>query len=887
MKDRHTEVPYDRLRRYACRDAGFLYQEMNLPSEGFGEERVSQMRRQYGANCLEGDSKPNFFSDIKRAFVNPFSIVLFVLACVSFAADNLLYSDSHLNAGSVGIILAMLLISGGIRLLQERKASRTAAGLMRQIDAEVLVLRGGELCRVPAQDLVVGDQVQVMPGDRIPADLRIVQADNLFVSQSLLTGESTVLEKKVDTVQEGDRLPLTGFSNLLFMGSSVIGGNGKGVVLAVGQQTVYGECLAAIRLKKRGFDAGADSIAKVLVRFMTALVPLVFLASGITKGDWMTAFLFSLSVAVGLTPELLPMVINACLAKGSAAMGKKQTIVKNINAMQSFGGMDLLCLDKTGTLTGDELVLEYFMDLFGNESGKVLDAAYLNSLYHSGLGSHLDGTILKSATQPSTCAHFSAVSDEWEKLDELPFDYVRKCASVLVRDKTGNRWLITKGSVQSVYGRCSFVRCGGQSVPVDPGDTSSVQAIVGEMTEDGMKVLAVAVKQMQQAEKLEPEDEHELTLIGYLAFFDAPKRSASAALEKLRLLKVQPRVLTGDELSVTLSICRRLGIPTDSTLTGNQLESLSPDERMLAIERTAVFAELTPQQKAAIVQQLHQNGHTVGFLGDGMNDIAAMAAADVGISVDTAAEAAKEAADVILLKKDLNVLEQGILEGRSAFANMSKYVRITASSNFGNIIAVLVASVFLPFLPMTAVQLLLLNLLYDILCMTIPWDRVDAEILCKPISWSGKTLGRFMRFFGPLSTFFDLLTFAFLFFLLCPAITGGNYYSLSAPLQEQFAVLFHTGWFLESLWTQVLILHMLRTAKIPFVQSRASGMVWAVTSAGLIVLTAVVFTPAAQKLGLAPLPAIYFVFLFAAVASYMLLVTVAKRWYIHKYKDLL
>lgn len=885
--DRIHRSPHQRFKQAACKDLADLYRELKLPQAGLNDKQVEHMRRQYGSNRVEYSLQvQSALQRVKRAFVNPFSVVLFVLALVSLVTDVWLNSNSGKDGASVVIILTMLLVSGTVRLIQEFKAGRAADALIAQLETTASVFRQGTWRSIPTEELVVGDRVRLTRGVRVPADVRLVQARDLLVSQALLTGESQVLQKQVRPLPEDTPLSLNTLSNLAFMGSSVVSGEGEGVVLAVGESTVYGGHLSQLHRSKHSFDAGANSIAWVLIRFMVALVPLVFVVSGVTQGDWLTSFLFSLSVAVGLTPELLPMVMSACLAKGSSAMGKKQTIVKHINAMQSFGSMDVLCVDKTGTLTGDEVILEYYLDILGEESGEVLDCAYLNSLYHTDAANHLDRAILRSANMPGHQAHFSRLGQATEKLDELPFDYGRKCVSVLVSAQGGENYILTKGQVDRVFARCGYVQHRGQVVPIDAGDAEGVHAVVDEMTEDGMKVLAVAYKSAPGQTTLQREDETGLILLGYVVFFDAPKRSAASALEKLRQLHVQVKVLTGDQKSVTGSICRRLGIQTRQMMTGEAWEALSEDEQLLAVEQTEVFSELTPGQKAKIIRILRENGHTVGFLGDGMNDLAAMAAADVGISVDTAAQAAKEWADVILLKKDLNVLEQGILEGRKAFANMSKYIRITASSNFGNIFSIVLASAFLPFLPMTALQLLLLNLLYDILCMTLPWDRVDPEVYERPSEWSGKTLGRFMRFFGPLSSLFDLVTFGFLYFFLCPTLLGGPFQTLSPSLQGQFTLLFHTGWFLESMWTQVLILHLLRTPHLSLGKSRASGVVWLVTSAGLLALTAVVYTPAARLLGLTPLPLWYVGFLAATALAYLLLVTAAKRWYVRRYRTL-
>ena len=526
------------------------------------------------------------------------------------------------------------------------------------------------------------------------------------------------------------------------------------------------------------------------------------------------------------------------------------------------------------------------MDILGNENQTVLELAYLNSLYHTGVKNHLDGALLQCSEMPGRGLHFQELAARHPKLDELPFDYERRFASILVRRGEENL-LIIKGSIDEVCRRCSSVEYKGERHAISGDGMESVRAIVDEMLEDGMKVLAVACKPLKEA-TLSQADEHDFTLLGYLAFFDAPKESAAGAIQKLRKLHVGVRVLTGDHRDIAISVCRRLGIDTTQTLTGRELAQLGEDELPVKIEHTTLFAELSPRQKVQVVQHLQANGHTVGFLGDGMNDLPAIVEADVGISVDTAAEAVKEGADVILLKKDLNVLEEGIQEGRRAFANVSKYIKITASSNFGNILSIVIASVFLSFFPMTSLQLLLLNLLYDTLCLVLPWDHVDVETCSRPLEWSGRTLGRFMRFFGPISSCFDILTFSYLFFVLCPAVCGGSFASLAGSGEAlRFIALFQTGWFLESMWTQVLILHLLRTPKVPLLQSRPSRPVMLVTLLGTLFFTVLTFTPAGIPLGLTPLPPVYFGFLAIVVSLYLLWITLAKGWYIRRYRELL
>lgn len=881
-----NSIAHRRVLDYAYMDIDTLFRDFHISDQGYSHEQVEESRARYGKNSLSGRASDTVLYRLRRAFLNPFTIILFVLACISFLTDVVLVSNFSRNVTTVVIILCMLLISGAVRFAQELRAKRVADRLTGMIASTVIVRRDGKWVRVSSTEIVVGDLVRISAGDRVPADIRLTAAKDLFVSQSVITGESAILEKDAGPLSAGQAQSYAGYRNLVFMGSAITGGSGEGVVLAVGEDTVYGGFTAAESSRKNGFDQGVNSIAWVLIRFMMVLIPAVLIACGLTKGDWISAFLFALSVAVGLTPEMLPMVINACLAKGSAAMGKKQTVVKNINAMQGFGSMDVLCVDKTGTLTGDKITLEYYMDVIGNESQKVLDLAYLNSMYHTGVKNHLDSALLQCREMPGRALYFQELAAQHPKIDELPFDYERRFASVLVRDGEENL-LIIKGSIEEVCCRCSCVEYKGEGHAISGDGTESVRAIVDEMLEDGMKVLAVAYKRLKEA-TLSQEDEHDFILIGYLAFFDAPKESAAGAIQKLQKLHVGVRVLTGDHRDIAVSICRRLGIDTAQMLTGREIEQLSEDELPISIERTTLFAELTPKQKVQIVQQLRANGHTVGFLGDGMNDLPAIAEADVGISVDTAAEAVKEGADVILLKKDLNVLEEGIQEGRRAFANVSKYIKITASSNFGNILSIVIASVFLPFFPMTSLQLLMLNLLYDILCLVLPWDHVDEETCSRPLEWSGRTLGRFMRSVGPISSFFDILTFSYLFFVLCPAVCGGSFASLAGSGKELlFIALFQTGWFLESMWTQVLILHLLRTPKVPLLQSRPSQPVMWVTLLGTLFFTVLTFTPAGRLLGFTPLPTAYFGFLAIVVLLYLLLVTLAKVWYIRRCRELL
>lgn len=878
-----------RIKKYAYREASQIYQDIEASPDGLSHEQVEAMREKYGANSFAERKNDTTIRRLRRAFINPFNIILFILGIISLVTDVFLVSNFARNATTAIIIFAMILISGVIRLLQELRAKNAAQQLDRLIHESITVKREGELIEIPAKELVVGDIVLLSAGDRVPADIRLTEVTDLFISQAAITGESAILEKNCHALSYSSLETLTQLENLAFMATTVISGKGEGIVLAVGKDTLYGSFAKPDSDDKKSFQKGANSIAWVMLRFIAVLIPIVFVLLGITGGKWLESFAFALSVAVGLMPEMLPMVITACLARGSLTMSRKQTIIKDINAMQGFGSMDVLCMDKTGTLTNESILLEYYMDVLGSESSEVLDLAFLNSFYHSGVRNPIDNAILACQTMPGRETHYAGLLTQYQKIDEIPFDYARKFVSTLVTDKNGESQLIMKGDISHIVDRCSHVEYRGEILPIEKGGMQSVSSVVDEMLQDGMKVIAVARKNVGQQSQIIPADEEDMILMGYLAFFDAPKKTAKVSVAALKRLKVTPKILTGDQADVAVSVCRRVGISSETVLTGANLDEMTDSELSAAVEEIHVFAELTPGQKVRLVSALSQNGHTVGFLGDGINDIPALCEANVGISVDTAVDAAKDAADVVLLQKDLGVLEQGILEGRKTFTNMLKYIKITASSNFGNILSIVCASAFLPFLPMTSVQILLLNLLYDVLCIILPWDNVDEEETVSPRDWSGRTLGRFMLSFGPISSLFDIVTFLFLYYFLCPMLCGGaTYLNLTDPaLRLQYVSFFQTGWFLESMWTQVLILHFLRTRRIPFVQSRPSAPVICITLAGIVAFTAITFTKGASLFGLTKLPLWYFVFLLIVALLYMLLTTVVKTFYQKKYHELI
>lgn len=873
-----------RMKKYSACDADNIFDDFHTSLDGLKLNKVDEMRGKYGDNIFSGNNK-SVFLRLKTAFINSFSLILLVIAFVSGVTDFFLGAQHGHDYITVMILVLMVLISGIIRFSQDSRSKKQFDKVKRLENTDVKVRRDGVIINTTADQLVVGDCVILSSGDRVPADMRIIKSVDLCVSQAVITGESDIIKKDGLICKTDEKTVLSQCRNLVFFGTNIVSGSAECIVLAVGKDTLCGSFVSEKTNKSNSFQKGSNSIAGIFIKFMAVLIPVVFVVSGIAKGNLTQSLLFSLSVAVGLTPEMLPMIISVCLARGSSVMSKKQTIVKNMDAMQAFGSMDVLCVDKTGTLTNESILLEYYIDVLGNESQSVLDFGYLNSLYHSGYENSIDKATKKISDMPNKIEYFKELQQNHFKLFDIPFDYERKAVSVLVSDKEENL-LIMKGDVNTVFSKCSYVEIQNKILPIGLDDKKSVDAVVSELMEDGMQVIAVAKKFVGSKTEITADDETGLVFLGYLVYFDAPKKSASEAVKKLSLLQVKTKVLTGDNIKTTRSVCKRIGVDYKNILTGAEIDDLSDSDLMIAVEKTDVFVQLSPSQKVRIITILHENGHTVGFLGDGMNDYPAVCEADIGISADNAVDVVKDAADVMLLQKDLNVLEQGIVEGRKTFANMSKYIKITASSNFGNILSIICASVFLPFSPMVAVQILLLNILYDILCLVLPWDRVD-EVNSAPRDWSGKSLGRFMMCFGPISSVFDIITFVFLYFVLCPILCGGVFTSLTDPImQAQYIALFQTGWFLESMWTQIMIIHMLRTKETSLLASRASLPVRVITVMGIIMFTAFTFTGLASYVGLTALPIWYFAFLLVIVSLYMLTTTIVKRIYIKKHNEL-
>lgn len=849
---------------------------------GLTQEQAERSREEWGRNTLTYGKREPVAKRLFSAFINPFTVILLALAVISAVTDIALASPGEENYATVLIIATMVLLSGGLRFVQETRSGNVADKLLGMLHTTACVEREGQKAEIPLEELVVGDLVHLSAGDMIPADLRILGAKDLFVSQSALTGESEAVEKLGDALPQ--REALTDTANLAFLGSNVVSGSAKALVLAVGNDTMLGRMAKELNTKppKTTFEKGVNSVSWVLIRFMLLMVPVVLFVNGFTKGDWMQAALFAISVAVGLTPEMLPMIVTTSLAKGALAMSKQKVILKNLNSIQDLGSMDILCTDKTGTLTQDKVVLEYHLNVDGQEDDRVLRHAFLNSYFQTGLKNLIDLAVIQKQEELGA----QALVEKYTKVDEIPFDFQRRRMSVVVQDQEGKTQLVTKGAVEEMLQCCTWAECGGKVLPLEDEVRRRVLAKANQLNSQGMRVIAVAQKtNPSPVRQFSVADEQGMVLLGFLALLDPPKATTKAAIQALQAYGVPVKILTGDNEKVTQAICRQVGLPVERILLGTDLERLNDQELGRLAEDITVFAKLSPQQKARVVRVLREKGHTVGYMGDGINDAAAMQAADVGISVDTAVDIAKETASVVLLEKDLMVLEQGVLEGRRTYANMMKYIKMTASSNFGNMFSVLAASAFLPFLPMASLHLILLNLIYDVCCTAMSWDNVDPEYLKAPRKWEAKGIGRFMLWMGPTSSVFDIATYLLLYFVVCPLATGGQLYpQLTEPAaQALYVALFQTGWFVESMWTQTLVIHMLRTEKLPFVQSRASAPVALLSLAGIALVTAIPFTPLAAPLEMAALPPVYFLLLGILVAGYMLLVTAVKNLYVRRY----
>lgn len=880
---------------------------LNTTLCGLEPGKVEENRSEYGSNKVTREKKKTLPQRLAGAFINPFTAILFCLALVSSFTDMIFPHFSlfgcvpkDFDCLTVVIILTMVFLSGTLRFVQESRSGNAAEKLLAMITTTCTVTRKGqEMAEIPLDEVVVGDIVHLSAGDMLPADVRILDAKDLFVSQASLTGESEPIEK-IPMVNE-TRDAITDYTNIAFMGSNVISGSASAVVVTVGDHTLFGSMASEVAHEavETSFSKGVNAVSWVLIRFMLVMVPLVFVANGITKGDWLSAFLFGISIAVGLTPEMLPMIVTTCLAKGAVSMSKKQTIVKNLNSIQNFGAIYILCTDKTGTLTQDKVVLEYHLNVNGEDDLRVLRHAYLNSYFQTGYKNLMDVAIIqKTEEEEADDPQLVDLSEHYVKVDEIPFDFARRRLTTVVQNRDGKTQMVTKGAVEEMLSICSFAECDGKVRPMTKELKSRILATVDDLNEKGFRVLAIAQKSNPSpAGAFGVTDECDMVLMGYLAFLDPPKESTADAIKALKAHGVTTKILTGDNDKVTRTICKQVGLKVRNMLLGSDLENMGDQELAKAAETTDVFAKLTPDQKARVVSVFRENGHTVGFMGDGINDASAMKSADIGISVDTAVDVAKESADIVLLEKDLMVLEEGIIEGRKTYANMIKYIKMTASSNFGNMFSVLAASALLPFLPMESLQLIFLNLIYDLSCTAIPWDNVDEEFISVPRKWDASSVGSFMMWIGPTSSVFDWMTYIFMYFVFCPLFVsrGVLYNDLASHfagadlvrMQTAYVAMFQTGWFIESMWSQTLVIHMIRTPKLPFIQSHASAPLTLMTFTGIGVLTIIPFTTFGRMLGFVALPTAYFAYLIPCILLYMVLATSLKKAYVRHYGELL
>jgi Mg2+-importing ATPase len=861
------------LTRGASSDAQSLLDQLGSHNDGLTDAEAVSLRQRHGLNEVEHEQPLPWWVHLWHCYKNPFNLLLTLLAFISWLTEDM---------KAATVIFSMVVLSTLLRFWQEARSNQAADALKAMVSNTATVLRRADddadfaqttsrsqRLELPIKQLVPGDVIVLSAGDMIPADCRVLSAKDLFVSQAAMTGESMPVEKFSRRQGTHPDTPLD-LENILFMGTNVVSGAATGVILTTGNHTYFGALAQRVSATDRAptaFQSGVNKVSWLLIRFMFVMAPLVLFINGFTKGDWMQALLFALSIAVGLTPEMLPMIVTSTLAKGAVFLSRKKVIVKRLDAIQNFGAMDVLCTDKTGTLTQDKIFLARHVDVWGDESDDVLEMAYLNSYYQTGLKNLLDVAVLEHVEVHRELQ----VGTAFRKIDEVPFDFNRRRMSVVVAEQGHPHLLVCKGALEEVLSVCTRVRHGEAEEVLSDALLERILEVTAAFNEEGLRVVAVAARSMDAGrETYGLADEREMTLIGYVAFLDPPKESTAPALKALAEHGIAVKVLTGDNERVTAKICREVGLERQGLLLGGDIERMSDAELAAAVETTNVFAKLTPSHKERIVRLLKANGHVVGFMGDGINDAPALRTADIGISVDSAVDIAKEAADIILLEKSLMVLEEGVLEGRRTFANMLKYIKMTASSNFGNVFSVLVASAFIPFLPMLPMHLLVQNLLYDISQIAIPFDNVDDELLKKPQRWQPSEVGRFMLFFGPISSIFDITTFAVMWYVF-----GAN-----APEHQ---TLFQSGWFVVGLLTQTLVVHMIRTPKIPFLQSRAAMPLMVMTGTIMAVGVFLPMGPFAHYFKLQALPPLYFVILPVILLGYVALTQAVKGFYVRRF----
>lgn len=870
MKENKSEqkqrIVEENLKKYSSISSEELFKEYNTSLEGLSIVDIDDKIEEFGNNTIEVENNNTLFHKLKDALINPFNIVLILVAIVTFITDVIIATEK--DYATFLLIIGTIIISAIISLVQETKSDNAAKKLKQMITNKIVVIRDDVENLVEVENIVPGDIVKLSSGDMIPGDVRFIETKDLFIDQASLTGESNPVEK-FSVLKDGEEV--TDLSNIGFMGTNIVSGTAIAIVLFTGNNTYFGnmaKCLYSVN-EKNSFEKGIDNVSKLLIKFMVIMLPIILIINLCTKSDWWSSLIFAITIAVGLTPEMLPVIMTSTMAKGAVDMSKKKTIVKRLSAIQTFGEMNILCTDKTGTLTQDEIVLEKYMDVVGNENIRILRHAFLNSYFQTGLKNLIDVAIISRAEKEK----LNILKEKYIREDEIPFDFTRRRMSVVLRDDTGKRQLITKGAVDEMMSICSFIDIDGKVEPMTDEARKNAYSVYEKHNKDGLRVVAVAQKNnIHGVETFGVQDESDMVLIGFVGFLDPPKESAKQAITALKKHGVDTVVLTGDSEGVALNVCKKVGIAVTNRLTGKDIEKLTDEELKEKVKNCHLYSKLSPLQKQRIVRIYQENGNTVGYMGDGINDSPPLKQADVGISVDTAVDIAKETADIILLEKDLNVLEEGVINGRKTFTNVLKYIKMATSGNFGNMMSVIIASIFLPFLPLLPIHILIQNLLCDFAQIGMPFDNVDNEYIEKPKKWNTKSIKRFMFVFGSISTILDIICFAILWFV----------FKFNTPEQ---AVLFQTGWFAFGIISQTLIIHMIRTNKTPFIKSKSSKQLLISTFTITIVTILITFTNIAVVFDLRKLPYQYMLWILGLLCIYVVFIQIYKKIYIRKNEE--
>lgn len=866
IEDKNKEIEL-KLKEYAKMNIPNILEELKTTNEGLSCVEIEEKQEEYGKNILDLKNNKTLLSRLKEAFINPFNIVLILVAIVTFFTDVIIATKKDYL--TFILIISTVIISAMISFFQQASSDKAAQKLKKMISNKIDVIRDGNQEVIDVEEAVPGDIVKLSSGDMIPGDVRFLEAKDLFIDQASLTGESNPVEKFA--ILKDNEAELTDLSNIGFMGTNVVSGSATAVIVGTGNQTYFGSMAKSLYSvnEKNSFEKGVDSVSKLLIKFMVVMVPIILAINLFTKGDWWDSLIFAITIAVGLTPEMLPVIMTSTLAKGAVDMSKKKTIVKRLSSIQTFGEMNILCTDKTGTLTEDEIVLEKYMDVDGNESKRVLKHAFLNSYFQTGLKNLIDVAIIARAEKEN----MNILKETYVREDEIPFDFSRRRMSVVLRDQNSKRQLITKGAVDEIMSICSYIDINGTAVELTDNLRKKAYEVYEKNNHDGLRIVAVAQKNnIHSVETFGISDEQDMVLIGFVGFLDPPKKSAQEAITALKQHGVDTIVLTGDSEGVAINVCKKVGISTENCLTGKDVEEMTDKELKQKSKICHLYSKLSPLQKQRIVRIYQEQGNTVGYMGDGINDSPPLKQADVGISVDTAVDIAKETADIILLEKDLNVLEEGVITGRKTFTNILKYLKMATSGNFGNMLSIIIASLFLPFLPMLPIHILIQNLLNDFAQMGMPFDNVDREYLQNPKKWNTDGLKRFMFAFGIISTVLDIICFAILWFVM-------KFNTIEK------AVLFQTGWFAFGIISQTLIIHLMRTSKIPFVTSKPSKQL-VISTLTITILTLIIsFTNIAIIFDLSKLPIQYGIIIILLMIVYAIIIQTYKKLYLRNNKE--